>query len=92
MKDKQLKAIAILWLNDMKSKGRNRLKAIRCQLANGQIDLSTLQHAKQKQEAIEKLLALLNEWELSMDDLHQKIKELNADRRQQKLFHSKNPL
>lgn len=92
MDKRQIKAVAVFWLNDMRDKGRKRLSAIRREHANGQSDSETLQKAGQKQEAIEKLAALINDWEYSLDELHDAIRKIAADRRQGKLFESKNPM
>jgi hypothetical protein len=92
MDNRQIKAVAVFWLNEMREKGRKRLSAIRREHANGQSDAEALQQAGQKQEAIEKLAAIINDWEYSLEELHDSIRKITADRRQGKLFQPKNPM
>jgi len=79
------KAVAIIWLNEMKEKGRKRLGHISRQYASGQSELYELQQAKRKLEAITALLEVLTVCQLSLAELKELLQGMKPQK-QRKLF------
>jgi outer membrane protein TolC len=87
---KTTKAVLIIWLNEMKEKGRQRIKTLGKQYAAGSITLYDLQQAQAKQAAIKELLSMLSDCQIELHELHELLKGMKK-KKQQNLFSPKNP-
>lgn len=74
MKQISSKAVAIVWLNDMKEKGRTRLRQLNKKYNDGIVNLQTLKEAEAKLNAIKQLTRILSNCQLSLDELEEIIK------------------
>lgn len=84
------KAVAILWLHNMKAKGKTRQKALAEQYAAGTVSEHTLRQARKFQAAIDMLLAICTDCPMELDELHEMLKGIKPQPRAQNLFRKKN--
>lgn len=88
---KPRRADAVLWLAEMKEKGRARLRSMGKQYAAGELPLYTLDNAKHTQQTIETLLNILQACPIELDELREEIQRMKAP--QKSLFNDpKNPI
>ena len=92
-KPKIKRADAVLWLSEMKEKGRGRLQSLRQQYTAGQIEIYTLNEAKHRQETISLLLRIFQACDMEPDELLEMLVGKAAAKRQTRLFtQPKNPI
>lgn len=84
------KAVAILWLHNMKAKGRTRQRQLAKQYQAGTCSEHTLRQAKKFQEVIEQLLAICTDCPMELDELHEMLKGIKPQPRTPNLFRKKN--
>ena len=82
---------AVLWLAEMKEKGRARLKALGKEYNAGKLPKYTLDNAQHKQAMIELLLKIFQACPVDLDELTEEIQRMKAPQRS--LFNDpKNPI
>lgn len=87
------KAVIILWLTEMKQKGEGRITTLENQLRQGAVEEHQLEEAGRRYRAILALIEIFQACPLEPAEMLEKMKELDAELRQGKLFSQiKNPV
>lgn len=85
------KVTAILWLSNMKTKGKTRQRVLADKFQKGEAQRHHLTDAAKMQAAIEKLLHILQDCPMELDELHEMLKGIKVESRQFRIT-PKNPL
>lgn len=79
------KATAILWLSEMKEKGKKRLLQLAQEHAQGRLSYYEMTKARQKHEAIVALLRLLSNCPVEISELEEISKSIEPDVKQTRM-------
>jgi len=93
MSKQSKKAVSILWLHNMKAKGRTRCADLAEQYQRGEIPIHTLNQARQFQASISLLLQIVTDCPMELEELHEMVKTIKPRRQQGNIFRTpKNPM